>query len=94
MIKTLKIAYSEVPIQYLDLSKTDYDGQFVPTKNCIEIDSTILDEKHDGTLLHELIHAVTHNTGLIHTSISTDMWEIIAHEISEAISKNFKLTPR
>lgn len=77
-----------------DLSKTDYDGRYYPKENKMVLDSTQKGKEADATMLHEFVHAIFSNTSLVHMNISEDAQEALAHEISEAIALNFKLTQR
>lgn len=93
MIKAVKIGEAKVKVKYKDLSDTDKDAFYDPVKNEIIVDKA-LDEDHDKNLVHEMVHAISQNTSLLHTSITPDLWEVLAHEISEAIGNNFDLTKK
>lgn len=94
MIKSLKIGSSNVAVKYKNLADEDHDGIFIPETNQIHIHNALKPDLHDVIITHELVHAVTENTSLRHTSIHKDVWEVIAHEISVAIADNFILLPK
>lgn len=71
----------------LALSKQDLHGLYIPSQYKIFYNGS---EKEEAikTLIHELVHAVCHITGLKQTSLSDDIEEIIAENISQAIVEN------
>lgn len=93
MVKSLKIGREIVPVKHKDLSGQDRDGEYFPETNHIEM-HTNLGDNYDCIMIHEIVHAVQENTSLRHTSIPDDVWEVIAHEVSVAISDNFILIPK
>ena len=94
MIKLLKISGTEINIKEIDTTHEDFEGRFCPPTNSIEMGKDLQDTAYDKTLIHEMVHAITHNTSLIHTSVHPDVWEVIAHEFSEALCNNFKLVKK
>lgn len=63
-----------------------------------DLEKIILDQSLDGvelieTEIHEAIHAIAERTGLTRTSISSDLWEVIAENIARALVENYRITP-
>lgn len=68
-----------------------WNGYFDPHKNLIAIDSKLDEHEFMKVLIHEIVHAVWNNGGLIQSKIPSEIEEVLAEQISIAFSDNFVL---
>lgn len=69
-------------------------GYYDPTNSVIAIDESLVGDEYYHTLVHEIVHAVLHRTGVIQSRLSMDVHEIICENIATALTENFKLTKK
>lgn len=66
-------------------------GYYDPVKKVIAIDESLVGDEFFHTLLHEIIHATLHRAGLMQTSLSADLQEVICEIVPHVIVENFEL---
>lgn len=74
-------------VEHLMINQGLY-GYYKPHDKEIYIDKSLKGYKKDQTLLHEMIHATLDVLGFVNTTLSHDVEEMIAENISKAILKN------
>lgn len=90
--KNVVIYGKKVPIKRTDLIKDGVEGICKDTH--IEIDKSLKGDEYTSTLLHEMIHYITHRIGINQTSLSHDMHELIAESISVCLTEVFHIEPK
>lgn len=86
-----KVFGANYKLRTTDLNGIESHGMCCTDKKMIIINK---DEKGDElvkTLMHELVHAIWHETGLNQTSIHQDVQEIIAENVSNCFFQNFDI---
>ena len=78
----------------LTLLEQGYEGFVNLESLVITIGYKRSDPNFMSTLIHELVHTVLFRTGVMQTSISLDLQEIICENISQALVENFKIRQR
>lgn len=69
----------------------DFSGAYYPIKEEIHVDKNLSEEEKTHTEVHELFHATVYRAGLVNTSISPDLWEVIVDQFSTVVNDNYKL---
>lgn len=69
----------------------DFSGAYYPSKEEIHVDKNLSEEDKTHTEVHELFHATVNRAGLINTSITPDVWEVIVDQFSTVLNDNYKL---
>ena len=88
---SLNVFGKKVEVKVLKgLREQGVEGLFIPAKWSILVNLEQSKEDAVKTLLHELTHAMIHRTG-INQSLSHDLEEVIAENVSTVICENFNL---
>lgn len=95
-IKSLNVFGKEVPIVRTKNLAIEHNvmGQFHRDKFFIEIDHSLSENDFMLTLLHELCHSLVQRAGLYQSGLPHEIEEIIAEQMSIAITENFTLKPK
>lgn len=81
-------------IKVTNSTQIDNVGEYSYKERSIKINPKYNKTKKekDITLVHELVHCVVHRLGLHNASLSHDLEEILADNISVAINENANIT--
>lgn len=89
--KQITVLGHKVLIKYQDLSLHGLEGYFDPLKSMIVINTKQDPKAMMLTLMHELIHAICHHSALGQTSMSRDVEEIVAEQVSTQFGQIFDI---
>jgi hypothetical protein len=89
----LKVFGESIPVKVIkNLKDQGILGKYDSKNKEISICSSTKASDKDQVLLHELTHCVIDVLGLYNAQLSHDLEEILADNISKAITDNFRLT--
>jgi len=85
-------------VKYLKRMKVDghdTDGYCDPKRRVIAIrDKAVNSNDYYRILMHEVLHAIWHESGLDNTNIGIDMEEVIVENFATALNEIFKVSIR
>lgn len=89
-MKKLIVLGKTIPIDYHDLSSTDFDGAYVSSLEKIVLDTSLKGNEMRAVLLHEAVHALFDRLGL-RGNLPDSLEEMLSETFAQMVTENFDL---